>query len=207
MSDEADLVEAAGAGAELFEAPALFYLTHAEAIRRWSALGQHARDATNAYLTSLQPDLQGATPWELAPFDTARSYRHLLAAPPGAPLAEDESPAIACCFGWNQRAVRLTQHTWMPFVGVRVGPGAALDRWRRVFLEDGQRDLRPTIDRLGYRRDREWPAWKQVIGGDEWWADLDGYRAKVVAAFEECVGTFGPEVERTVAALAGPGRP
>jgi hypothetical protein len=209
MSDphlEADLVEAGGRGAELFEAPALFYLTHADTIRRWSALRARARDATNLYLSSIQTDLEtidGLGNWEVIARDTARSYRHVLAAPPGTPPADDGAPAIACCFGWNQRAVRLTQHTWMPFVGIRVGAGAERDLWRRTFLDGDGRDLRPTVESLGYHRDKEWPVWQAILGGDGWWAELDDYREKVVGAFERCHSAFGRDVERTVEALAG----
>lgn len=202
-SGEADYVEAKGIGEELFEAPALFYLTHAESIRRWAELGHVARSATNDYLQNVLEDLgshietsASASSWDVIVADT-RGYRHLLLAPPGTPLAEDKTPAIACCFGWNQNRVRITPHTFAPFTGVRVGLSATLSEWRSTFLNGNGRSARHLISLAGCHKTTEWPVWKHVTGSDRWWADLDRYRAKVIAAFDSCFGTFGSEVERT----------
>jgi hypothetical protein len=202
---EADFVEAHGTGSEYFEAPALFYLTHADTIRRWAELETGARSAMNAYLESIGEDLdltEARPKWGAVVDDTGQGYRHFLFSPGGTPQASDESPAIACCFGWNQRRATITANMFTPFVGVRVGGGPALTDWRSAFLDGRGARTRSLADAGGYNRSKIWPVWTQVVGRERWWADLDAYRQQVIGAFETCVETFGDEVERTVGEMA-----
>ena len=203
---EADFVPANGVGLELFEAPALFFLTHAESIRRWSDLEEVARSATNAYLETVGEDLEGRPAersWAPGVADVGKGYRLFLFAPPGTPPADDDTPSIACFFGWNQKRVRITAHIETPFVGVRVGLGENQAQWRSTFLDGGEGTARRTRESGVYRSGRVWPAWKQVTGHDRWWEDLDAYRSEVVSAFNACLESFAIDVERTVVEISG----
>ncbi len=198
MSNRQDpVIEANGDGKELFDAPALFYLTHAEVIRRWSELSRVARSATSEFLETvgqaladeMNPDL-----WEMSAEDTGQGYRHFLWCPPGTATVTDETPAIALCFGWKSTKVRITPHTYTPFVGVRVPRGGAHELVRNAFLGSGEPDVRALSTSNGYARSAIWPIWKQVTGPEHWWSDLDGYREKVRTEFGTCVELFGPAV-------------
>lgn len=195
---------AAGAGAEHFDAPAVFYLAHAEAIERWHELRHPARAATSAFLDTIPDDLELpplASSWSVVPADTGASYRHHLIAPDACPLATDGTPAIAACFGWKTTRVTVTPGSFTPFVGVRIGTGKPDDTaWRQEFLRGpGSRALEIRGSR-GYRPAGEWPAWKQVTAAGPWWQSLDAYRETALSAIADCLDDFAQEIERTIAA-------
>ena len=52
-TEEPDLIPASGEGANFFDAPALFFMTHEETIRRWADLSGRARQCQADYLRSL----------------------------------------------------------------------------------------------------------------------------------------------------------
>jgi hypothetical protein len=195
---------AVGLGSEHFDAPALFYLSHAESIERWAELKHTARSAIALFLDAVveEFDLPATVAgWNREVSDTARGYHHLLLSPSSTPRADDETPAIAICFGWNGKKVRITPGDYTPFAGVRVGIGAAAPSWRAAFMDapGGAREIR---DRRRYRAGSpEWPAWKQVDARGRWWENLDDYRDKAHRALSESLDDFAGHLERTVAAL------
>jgi hypothetical protein len=202
--DPPDLIEANGVGSDLFDAPALFYLTHEKLIRRWAELSERAREATEEFLTTLQPDLEavgaehGLVP---ALADTAGGYRHFFLAIPGTPSVEDRNPAIAFCFGWQRKSFRIPKHTYTPFVAVRVGYGDAGATARALFLDGADGEARRLRSMRDYPPSREWPVWKPIAADERWWTDLDGYRKEAVEAFSRLIGLFIEQMRRTVAEL------
>ena len=199
---------AAGVGAEHFDAPAVFYLAHADAIERWHELRHPARAATSAFLDTIPDDLELpaiAPTWSVVDADTASNYRHHLISPDSCPLAADGTPAIAACFGWRASHVSISPGTYTPFVGVRIGAGKPESAdWRQEFLRGTGSQALDIRGSRGYRPAGEWPAWKQVTAAGPWWQSLDAYRETVLAAIGTCIEDFAGEIERTVAAKTSP---
>lgn len=52
-----ELIEPGGRGADRFDVPSIFFLTHREPIERWYALKARASRAINEYLSSFADDL------------------------------------------------------------------------------------------------------------------------------------------------------
>lgn len=199
-----DEYAAIGTGAENFEAPAVFYLTHMEAIERWHGLRDAAVAATAGFLDTIFDDFElpdSKASWSVTVADTG-GYRHHLVAPEHCPPAADGTPAIAACFGWHTKRVTISTGSYVPFVGVRIGAGPPLaGEWRQEFLRGtGSRALDIRNSR-GYHAAGEWPAWKDVTASGRWWESLDSYRSQALAAVGRCIDDFGPDIERTLAAM------
>lgn len=202
-----DNYAAVGLGAEHFKAPAVFYLTHAEAIESWHDLRGEAIEATAAFLDTLLDDFEPppvAATWEVTTASTSGRFRHHLIAPLECPPAADGTPALAVCVGWHTTRVWLPPSDYTPFVGVRIGEGTPdASAWREEFLRGPGAAALEIRKRTGYRRSMEWPVWKEVPASGEWWHALDTYRAQLLSALEACVTNFAGEIDRTVTARGG----
>lgn len=177
----------------------VFYLTNAVSITRWAELKHTARAAITGFLDTIVEDFELpaiASGWELTVADTARGYRHHLIAPPSTPSADDDTPAIAVCFGWNKR-VQMEPGDYTPFAGIRIGIGGRSAEWRAAFM-DGPPGAREVRDRRRYRPGTEWPAWKRVEARARWWEDLNDYRRTAHAAMGDCLNDFATPIEQAV---------
>ena len=201
-----DVIEAQGEGCEVFDAPALFFLTHEQLSRRWAELGERAREAAEEYIgTTLQPGLstvgadRGLVP---SVMDTNGGYRHLFLSFAGAPLGGNGEPCLAFCFGWQRKNFRITKHTYTPFVAVRVSYGGVGAVARAEFLDGANGEARRLRETKGYRRSNEWPVWLPLYGEEQWWADLDPYRAMAVGEMARIIEIFHDHAHRAVAHAA-----
>lgn len=196
-------VEAKGVGADLFDAPTVFFLTYERQIRRWAALGERARETAGQFLETLAPDFEQA----LAQFgvtataaDTAGGLHHFLFALQDTPTAADSTPAIALSFGWPRRSLKMMPG-YAPFVAVRVGPGPVGERARDIFLGGDAGRVRLIRKEQKYNRAKEWPVYAEVLGKEHWWADLDDYRRLAVIQLSRFADLFVGHIRRTVVTL------
>lgn len=189
--DDADLVEPAGAGAEWFDEPALFYLTHREQIERWYALHHRADEAANQYLLSFQDDLESIAEengFQVGQFDGR--FRCLLLWPQDGALNATGEPPIAAALRWHLDEMALNDQGRAPRVGVRVGRGS--DKLCEEFLGCGHPDMRQLRQQHVYSaKAPRWPVFRDLPAEPQWWADLDGYRAQVVEAVADVIQRFG----------------
>lgn len=201
----ADEYEARGVGAEVFEAPSVFYLRHADAIQRWAALEGTAREATVGFLDRVVDDYEPvdlAEGWSSATaVETGGKYRHHLFWPADCPMQNDDIPKIAVCFGYHTSRVTVAPGTHIPFVGVRPGEASMQNPWRHEFLRGPGSSALEIREQRGYRFGKEWPVWRPVTSTGPWWDDLDGYRSQVHAAIDEFIVAFGADIERTIRSL------
>lgn len=197
----AGLVNASGRGAELFDAPSVFYLTYREHIERWHGLGRPAGDAIDRWLDALSADFDDravSAGLLMRPGNTGAGYSHFLLFPPDTPATESGVPLIASCLGWKRGQAIPTGKRYAPFVGVRVDRTVPSVREAFLACDDGHpRRLRAE---LGMQRDAEWPVWHYVLGENAWWSDLDAYRTELLHAFDRVLEKFGDAVAKTARA-------
>ena len=203
-TDPAQLIEPAGRGAELFDAPAVFYLTFRHDIERWHALREQALESFDAWMADLADDVAAVGhrhDLDTAAFDTAGGYRHYLLHHSDTPAVHGV-PALAVCLGWRAGRASPTGKTYAPFVGVRADPDHSdHQQLREQFLganDDAGRGLR---NAHGFKGDRQWPVWTPVPGADRWWTDLDSYREKLMSELDRVADIFGPLVDHASGAL------
>jgi hypothetical protein len=192
-TDDAELVEPGGQGADLFDVPTTFFLTHREQIERWYALKARAAEAVHEYLLTFHDELEAVAAeedLELRLFETGRQRWNLLLWPPDMALDAKGEPPIAVGLRWHRIDTVIEEEARAPRVGVRVGRAGRNDVWER-FLSSGQPSTRQLRDQEGYRSDRIWPVFRNVPSTPHWWADLDGYRAQVAQELTEVVRLFG----------------
>ncbi len=198
----ADEYVAVGNGAELFEAPSVFYLRHSEAIQRWAGLEGAAREATVGFLDRVVDDYEPVQPsegWSRAiSVETGGKYRHHLFWPTDCPMQSEDIPKLAVCFGYHTSRVTVAPGSHVPFVGVRPGEASMQNPWREEFLRGDGSSALEIRKRRGYRFDREWPAWRPVTSTGPWWDDLDAYRTQVHSAIDEFIVAFAADIERTI---------
>ena len=195
-----DLVEALGQGAELFDAPSLFYLTHRTSIETWHALRRPAREVVDRYLMTLAEPLEDLAlelGGRLDIFDDDARYPVL------ALFATEDSaegsalPSMLDGLEWDRNQVRIDDPATAPVVGVRIG-SKQNNELRQRFLDTGQPPARHVRDREGYVRSPWWAAFTRCVGPTAWWADLDGYRDLLTGTVRKLVHDFGPALEETL---------
>lgn len=178
MTDpDAEPIDAQGDGAELFDAPTSFYLTHRQSIEAWHSLKRVADRAVHEFLSSLADpiaELALTNGWEPRFLDFGgRYYAHgVLAVGPDGP----DGPALVVGLGWQHKEVRPDQDTNAPYVGIRVASGAP--ELRAWLMDVGQPTMRERRDAIGDLGDRRWPVYRYVPALPGWWGDLDGYRER-----------------------------
>jgi|GEM_PF-3846858 hypothetical protein len=179
MNDE-QLVEAIGAGSDRFDLPVLFYLTHQKQIEEWASLKSTVADAVGEWFqTTVRDDLAGLAGELGLVVSYARGpqkHRSLLLHPHNTPIVGGK-PIIGAGFTWRSGTVNPS--TSPPFASVRCSAIAAGKEARLVFSESGGRAFRESASGKG-KGDNVWPVWWWINTVDNWWTDLDGYRAHVV---------------------------
>ena len=195
-----DLVEASGHGAEVFDAPTLFYLTHQTSIETWHALQRPTRRVVDRYLMTLAEPLEEIAlefGGHLEILDDGGRYPllSLLASDGMTPgLAK---PAMLIGVEWDRNQVRIDDGANAPIVGVRIG-SKHHDGLRQKFLDAGDPSARHVRKREGYDRSSWWPALTRCVGPANWWADLDGYRDLLMTTVRKLVNDFKPALDETV---------
>ena len=187
-----ELIEADGEGAELFDAPTLFYLTYREDIERWHALKERTNQAVREYLVGLREDIADIVESQnltVGEFKTGSRYRSLLVWPMNTHNSDDGEPPLAVGLRWSHHRPALEEAGDAPRVGVRAARGH--DQMREQFLSAGHPDTRQLRQEHGYRSDKRWPAFREVPASPNWWADLDRYRNALLEVLEETLSIFG----------------
>lgn len=185
MSDSAfDPTPAVGIGAELFNQPALFYLTHQPIIEEWAGLSITAAEATHQWLSSaVRHGLTGLAAeagMELSAVAGPNYWQHLLLHPPETPTVNDE-PIIGIGLCWHVR--KVNPRSYLPFVGVRASPTSQGASATAVFLNSGGEQLRHDHHLQG-KGEATWPAYFYLPSVERWWEDLDSYRSQVLEQVE-----------------------
>ena len=207
MSDAPTDAESATADLEgEFNDRTLFFLRHRQLIEEWASIADDARAASHRWLRETEQHLHpiAADHGLECRYVRRRSgsgrYSAFSFVGPDCPVAADGVPLLGCELGWNRRYLNL-DGPWAPYVGVwvlRSGPGGG-----------GLRDAfavraKAIWEEHGYRSDPDWPAWRPLPGGDAWWSDLDGYRARLLAATRQLLERFQPAVADAWRTLATP---
>ncbi len=195
-----ELVEARGQGAELFDAPSLFYLTHRRSIDAWHALRRPAGKVVDRYLMTMAEPLEELALelcGRLEIFDDDARYP-VLALFTNAHIAPGSTrPSMLAGVEWDRKQVRLDDPATAPVVGIRIG-SKRHDALRQRFLDAGDPPARQVRDRQGYDRSSWWPAFTRCVGPATWWSDLDGYRDLLTTAVRKLVEDFKPALEETL---------
>lgn len=195
MSADDELIEADGEGADFFDAPTIFYLTHREDIERWHALRERANRAVHEYFVSLRDDVESIVEdqaFVVDVFKTGSPFHSLLIWPSSDHELADGQPPIAIGLRWPHQRPALEDAGGAPRVGVRVAPGHK--QLREQFLDFGEPDTRQLREAHGFRTDNPWPAYKEVPADPGWWADLDGYRDTLLEALQDGLSIFSDRV-------------
>lgn len=170
-------IPARGAGANLFDQPSLFYLTNQKLIDEWAALADTVTANVDRWLrTFVRDDLAAASAERDLVLSVAKGPgRHfaLVTHPADATFLHGK-PVIGVGLIWNQ--VFPTDPT--VFSGVRCSANSTGRAAAATFRTAGGDALMKV---RGYqRRDTTWPIWRWIVAGQEWWTDLDAYRAQLV---------------------------
>ncbi|MEA2825711.1 MAG: hypothetical protein QOG43_150 [Actinomycetota bacterium] len=181
MSDEEfDPVPAVGDGADVFDQPALFFLTHQATIEQWAKLSTAAAEAGHQWLSTTVraalADLAAQRGLELSAVAGPGQWQHLLLHPAETPTVGDE-PVIGVGLCWHRQ--RLDPQNYLPFIGVRVGSNPQGAAAGTAFLDGGGLQLRNEFHWRG-KGEPTWPAYFHLDPFERWWQDLDAYRAVIV---------------------------
>ena len=176
-----DPIPAAGAGADLFDQPSLFYLTNQNLIEEWHSLQSNVAAALDEwYSTTLRDALR--TPaaelgLEVAPAKGPRSYNHVVLHPPGATFLGGK-PVIGVGLAWPTKSANPSANS--VFSCVRRSSNQTGKNAAATFLDAGGREIRSRIQRSKGGDNETWPIWRWVRTETNWWTDLDAYRQMIV---------------------------
>ena len=195
-----DLVEARGQGAELFDAPSLFYLTHRRSIEAWHSLRRPAREVVDRYLMTLAEPLEELAVelgGRLEVYNEDERFPVLALFSSGDGRKGLEPPSLLAGVEWDRNHVRVHDPANAPIVGVRVS-SKHHDELRQRFLDAGDPPARHVRDHQGYQRTAWWPALTRCVGPETWWSDLDGYRDLLTTAVRQLIDDFKPALDETL---------
>jgi hypothetical protein len=107
MSDtKFDSKPAVGDGADVFNQPALFFLTHQETIEQWAKLRVAAAEAGHQWLSTTArtalAEFAAQRDMELSAVAGPAQYQHLLLHPADTPTVGDE-PVIGVGLAWHRQ--------------------------------------------------------------------------------------------------------
>jgi hypothetical protein len=169
-------IPAAGPGADLFDQPALFYLTNQKLIQEWAGLADGMSASVKLWLEQVvQPVLgqellmRGLT----AELGSAGSYYGLLGRF-GAPAAARRA---ACAVGlfWTSKPDPSANSI---FSGTYFAPTDAGLAGAQAFRAAAE--AIPIDDREPLRSGNTWVMWRWVSAPAQWWTNLNGYCAHLV---------------------------
>lgn len=202
-------IPAKGIGAERFDEPALFYLTHQAVIDEWYSLRKAVTGALNDWLeTTVREAINDVGQRHGLLVGSAsgpRGYSHIVAYPETMPVLVSR-PAVAIGLGWSREGVNPVSNP--PYACVRRSGRAAGKAGAAALLDHGGREFRSRESCKG--RDGDvWPIYSNVPARAQWWTDLDSYLEEIVRGVDRFIaGLAGPlaaAVAAAVAAVPGPG--
>ena len=194
-----DPIPAAGPGAERFDQPALFYLTHQATIDEWYALRRTVSEALNGWfestvrdeLVSLAGDHQLVVSFAQGP---ARNS-HLLLHPEATPVLK-RKPVIGIGVAWH--ADNVNPMSSQPFACVRASRNDTGRAAAQVLLDHGGREFRSDVGAKG-RDEETWPVWSYIRADDRWWTHLDSYLARITETVGRYIDGLGPALQLAAA--------
>lgn len=200
---------AKGVGAERFDEPALFYLTHQAVIDEWYSLRKAVTGALNDWLeTTVREAISSLAQRHgllvggaLGP----KRQAHVLVYPDSMPVIGSR-PAVGVGLGWAREGVNPISNP--PYACVRRMARASGKAGSAALLGHGGREFR-SRERCHGRDDETWPLYSYIPATARWWTDLDAYRAAITSGVERYIdGLTGALVAAAAAAQAvapGPG--
>lgn len=195
-----DLVEARGQGAELFDAPSLFYLTHRRSIEAWHSLRRPTWKVVDRYLMTFAEPLEEVAEelgGRLEIFNEDARFPALAVFANAHGRTGSQPPSMLAGVEWDRNQVRVDDPANAPIVGVRIS-SKHHDELRQRFLDAGDPPARLVRDRQGYQRSPWWPAFTRCVGPETWWSDLDGYRDMLTTAVRKLIDDFKPALDETL---------
>ena len=195
-------IPADGAGAEIFDKPALFYLTHQVVIDEWHGLRRTVSEAVNTWLDSTVRHELAATSADrgllLSRVYGPQKHTHLLAHPEMMPLIGGR-PILGTGVAWPSATVNPLSNE--PYLCVRRSSSDAGRAAAAAFLDAGGRAFR-SREGLKGRDEDVWPLYSWVPAKSKWWTDLDAYLEAITAG----VGRLLDGLAAPLAAAVATGR-
>ncbi|ABA58060.1 hypothetical protein Noc_1581 [Nitrosococcus oceani ATCC 19707] len=179
-----------------------FFLRHHKLIRQWAAIEPEARKVINEFLQTLgdfAKDQQNSAPdsWKIC-WDFNSSWPRILRFLPEWGESEGTLPRVSIGLEWYKPSVDLLSPTGSPYVGVRIDPNL---QGSRILHDRLQQSCQHCAQGYGFGSERWWPAFKSIPPSDEeFWKDLDAYRAQLDKEFEQAWELFAPIVSQTLRA-------
>lgn len=176
-----DIRPASGAGAEIFDGPSVFYLTHQAQIDEWYRLRSTVSENVGEWYRTVVRDALAVAAetlgYVISEVRGADSYPSVLMHTADT-VVEDGQPALGVGLAWSSKTVLPTGNA--PFSAVRRSGTPAGRAAGAAFLADGGLEYRRT--RAGvYGSDSDtWPVYRTVDAPADWWTDLDRYRDRIV---------------------------
>lgn len=188
-----------GEGADLFEQPALFYLSNQETIDDLYRLHKEVIRTADQWFHTIIRDRLAAVAHErgLRTFreNDPYSYPHLLIAPPA-----EGSPTIGLGIAWSQTAILPS--TYPPYVLVWRADSVTGRLAEAEFLRQGGDGFRVAE---GLKTDPGgWPAYRAMQYETNWWQDLDAYADKLVGEVERWLDAVADALIAASTVLAPP---
>jgi len=185
-------IQASGPGADLFDEPALFYLTHQKVIEEWHALRRSVSEAVDEWFDGPVRDalapLASAQHLQLSRVEGPASHSALLLHPEDMPVLAGK-PVLGVGVAWPRKSVNPRSN--QPFVCVRATRRREGRRTVKAFLDGGGRSLRSTKAVNG-NDDSSWLLWSYITASPQWWTDLESYLSQVVSAVSDLAEASAP---------------
>lgn len=181
-------IAAAGAGAELFDEPSLFYLTNHSIIEEWYSLRDSVADCLHEWFRTIVFEALRTPAADrglvVSEAKGPSGYHHLVLHPPDATMQHGK-PVIGAGFAWSAEDLQLEAEAVSSCVRrSRTQTGKAASD---AFRDAGGAGVRSRLGAEG--RDTEaWPVWRWIkADGPHWWTKLDAYCDQIVGDVIELV--------------------
>jgi len=177
------LIPARGAGADKFDAPALFYLSNQAQIDEWHGLRSTVSEALGEWFRTTVRDALAfrgeALGYEASEARGPGGYHAVVLHTPGT-VVQNGSPVIGVGVAWPAKTVSPTSNK--PFATVRCSRNDTGRAAARAFLAAGGQEYRSSTTGV-YGGDTDaWPVYTWINADDRWWTDLDNYRDNVLGS-------------------------
>lgn len=171
-----DPIPALGEGADAFNAPALFYLSHRRLIDEWASLRPVASKAVSdwlgrAFRDRLAHEVAGLQ-LRVAYVSGPGAFHHVVAYPENMTVLGSR-PVLGIGLGWSSKSVDPEMSGSM-FSCVRASRNKTGRAAAQVFVDNGGRAFRLEHGLRG-SDDDTWPVFKNLQTGERWWTRLDAF--------------------------------
>ncbi len=176
-----DPISAAGAGAEHFDLPGLFFLTNQTLIDEWHNLRSNVAESVTIWFRTVVKAALAAPASErglqLSEAAGPGNNRHLLLHPESTPILNTK-PVIGVGLGWHAKNVNPATNP--PFACVRCSRNQTGKDAARLFVDNGGRAYRSATPEAKGSDTDTWPIFWWLRSAPNWWTDLDRYRNTLV---------------------------